>query len=314
MSPPLDEVESQGISPEEAFSILGNETRIAILQALWETPETAVSFSDLRDRVAVADSGNFNYHLNQLADHFVRQTESGYELREAGKQVIRAVLAGAINEDAVLEPVETTSQCPYCGATVEMRYREDKLTVRCTRCEGVVSGDFPPGTYLSFDFPPAGLKNRTPEEVLRTAHTLYDAKITPMMEGVCPECAGRTSVSITVCDDHDVSDGHVCRNCDSVNEIWATYECEHCGYTRTCLVWFKLMNHPAVISFYYEYGNIQESVPFRKLTWENRPYVKDISETVLSEDPLRIQVTIPFQGETLHVTVDDAINVVDVRE
>lgn len=163
--------------PEEAFSILGNETRMGILQALWD--DDRLSFSELRERVGAADSGNFNYHLNRLADHFIRRTEEGYELRYGGEQVIRAVLMGSITEDPNLRPVEIDAKCPYCGSAVEMRYEDDRLMVRCTCCDGIVSGEYPVGTYMSYNFPPAGLRGRTPEEVLDAAHTFYDCKITP---------------------------------------------------------------------------------------------------------------------------------------
>lgn len=310
---PTDEHTARdGLSPEDAFSALGNEIRLTILQALWEAPDECVPFSDLRERVGVADPGRLNYHLTRLTDHFIRRTEDGYELRYAGERILRAVRAGVITEDPVIEPTEVDDTCPYCGATVEMRYEDDRLTVRCTECAGLVGGAFPPGTYMSYDFPPAGLDNRTPEEVLRAAHTYYDSRITPMMDGVCPECAGTTTLSIDICEYHEEEEGRICKHCHSTNRIWAEYVCEHCGYTRRCLIWFKLMTHPAVISFYHEHGDIQESIPFRKLTEENPPYIGNITETIVSEDPLRIRVTIPIADQKLYVTVDDALNVVDV--
>jgi hypothetical protein len=73
----------------EAFATLGNETRLSILLALWEAYEpfvatNAVAFSELRERVGMRDSGQFNYHLDKLRGHFVRKTDAGYELRRAG--------------------------------------------------------------------------------------------------------------------------------------------------------------------------------------------------------------------------------------
>jgi DNA-binding transcriptional ArsR family regulator len=89
-----------GPAATEAFKLLGDETRLAILLALWEAHEPfadgdAVGFSTLRDRVGTADSGRFNYHLDRLTDHFVRRTDDGYELREAGLTVGRSVIAVA---------------------------------------------------------------------------------------------------------------------------------------------------------------------------------------------------------------------------
>ncbi|MEF8791004.1 MAG: ArsR family transcriptional regulator, partial [Haloarculaceae archaeon] len=79
---PLQSV-SAGARATEAFELLGNETRLAILVALWEQYEPfgrdgAVRFSELRARVGTADSGRFNYHLDRLDDHFVESTDDGY--------------------------------------------------------------------------------------------------------------------------------------------------------------------------------------------------------------------------------------------
>lgn len=130
----------------------------------------------------------------------------------------------------------------------------------------------------------------------------------------CPECAGTTTLSLDICEQHEGEEGGICNHCHSTHRIWTEYVCKHCGYTRRCLLWFKLMTHPVVISFYHEYGDVTESVPFRKLTEENAPYIKDISETIVSEDPMRIRVTLPVADRTLHVTVDDALDVVDVTQ
>jgi hypothetical protein len=81
------ELDLDGVSPEEAFAVLGNEIRLDIIHVLWQadpaheyddvsnTAET-ISFSELRRRVDIDDNGKFNYHLSQLVPHFVRQTGS----------------------------------------------------------------------------------------------------------------------------------------------------------------------------------------------------------------------------------------------
>ena len=69
----------------EAFSILGHETRLAILLALWEAyepfaAENAVPFAELRRHVGMRDGSQFNYHLSRLVGHYVQKTETRYEL------------------------------------------------------------------------------------------------------------------------------------------------------------------------------------------------------------------------------------------
>ena len=84
---PTPELDLDGLTPDEAFAVLGNEIRLDIVRVLWnadaaheyddvsDTAET-ISFSELRRRVDIDDNGKFNYHLSQLVPHFVRQTGS----------------------------------------------------------------------------------------------------------------------------------------------------------------------------------------------------------------------------------------------
>ena len=39
------------LRPAEAFAVVGDETRLAVLEALWAAPERPVTFPDLRSRV-----------------------------------------------------------------------------------------------------------------------------------------------------------------------------------------------------------------------------------------------------------------------
>lgn len=295
------------ITAEEAFAILGNETRIAILRRLWEAGEPC-SYTEIRQAVAPGDEGNFNYHLRKLTDHFVRKIEDGYVLRFAGEQVVRAVMSGQITSDPSIPPAETGDCCPYCGAPVEMAYREEIISVRCTDCGGVTRSDLPEGTVMYFEFPPAGLDGREREEAIDAAHVLYDAKIAPMIKGVCPECGGQIDISNEVCTDHDSGAGEVCTQCDTRYAVWSQFTCENCLYSRRAPPWFATLNHPAVVAFYHEHG-LDEKLPFRKLTSENARFVREITTTVTATDPYRFRVSIRVDGDTLVVSMDQQLAV-----
>jgi DNA-binding transcriptional ArsR family regulator len=300
-----------GISAAEAFSILGNETRVEILRALWKADGPS-SFADLRRAVAPDDRGNFNYHLGKLAEHFVDKTDDGYVLRFAGEQVVRAVLAGTLTDDRSLPTDQLDERCVYCGGAVEMAYDSERISVRCTGCGGVVADGFPHGTYMQYEFPPAGLAGRSREEAVDAAHVLYDSKIAPMMKGVCPECAGRTSLSFEVCDDHRVGESGLCSECDTRFEVWSVYECDRCKYRRTSAMWFAALNHPAVIAFYHDHG-LDETIPFRKLTWDNARYVRQIDQEIVGTDPYRFRVRIEVDDDALVVVLDDDLDVLSVE-
>lgn len=86
---PLEAVaDTVGERTTEGFEMLGSNTRLAILLALWQAQDPSpppseqsdpdVSFSALRERVGIRDSGQFNYHLDKLVGTFVEQTDAGY--------------------------------------------------------------------------------------------------------------------------------------------------------------------------------------------------------------------------------------------
>lgn len=307
----IGRLEPGGLTPSEAFSILGNETRIAILQALWECREGPATFSELREAVGV-DKGNFNYHLGKL-EHFVRGVEDGYELRETGKQVMRAVLAGVITEDPRLEPVEADRTCPFCGSPIELRYRDEHINVRCRNCAGVLGGDLPDGSFMHYVFPPAGLADRSLPEVVEAAHVLFEAQVATMLQGVCPECTGRTKTTVTVCSDHEISPEGTCETCDSVPEIWATFTCKNCSFVRRSVLWLVALYHPATISALYDRWEFDTFLSLQRLFWSNPAYVARISETVTSNDPLRLRVSFPTDEDDLALTFDEELRVCNVE-
>lgn len=308
-----DVVDRNGLAPAEAFGVLQSEVRLAILRALWAAPDEPVPYAALERRTA-AETDNFHYHLEQLVGHFVRRTDAGYELRYAGEAVVRAVVAGWITDDVSLAPLVIDDHCPYCESAIEIRYLDEQLTARCTGCGGVVRGEeLPPGTIMHYGFPPSGVSGRSPEELLEAGHVLYDAKVTPMLNGVCPECAAAVDHAFVVCEDHDPGADGLCPACDARFAVWTAAECQRCGYTRQFAPWFQLLSEPAVIAFYHEHSDFDRTIPFSKLTWENAPYIRSITQSVLSTDPLRVRVDMPLEAAELRVTMDEAFEIVELE-
>lgn len=102
----------------ETLGHIGNEHRISILRELTEADEP-LPFSELRRRVGIEDTGQFNYHLTELRGRFVRKSDGRYELGHAGERVI--VAAGDLDPVVWSERSGDTGHseeaCPVCGRT-----------------------------------------------------------------------------------------------------------------------------------------------------------------------------------------------------
>lgn len=309
MAPQSDDGGLSGLAPEDAFNLLGAETRIGILQALWEAYDpyadnNSVPFSDLYDGVEIDDTGNFNYHLGKLTGHFVRQTDDGYELTGPGFRIVRAVIAGTATEDPTLAPTGVDVSCLRCHGPVEVSY-EDRMTwVRCTECEGVWGHR--EGDILGFGLPPRGIQNRTPEEILDASigYTIHRKEV--LRHGVCPDCGGTVDTSLTVCEDHDASDG-LCETCDFYFVGTITHVCNSCKQFFRAPSWDPLHHHPALIAFYHEHG--VNHVPH---SWDGMRRSFEWREELRSTEPPRLGVTVPYEGDELHATIDETGTVVDV--
>lgn len=307
MPPDANEGGSTTLSPDAAFAALGNETRMEILQTLGDA-DGQLTFSELYDRSDVRDSGQFSYHLDKLVGHFVRKTDDGYELQQAGLRVVEAVLSGAITETPILEPTDIDAPCPYCGGAIEVSYREERLLQRCTECAGAVGGGaLPEGTLERGYLPPAGLEDRTPREVVGARNTWSMIERVAMANGVCPRCAGIVEHSVQVCDDH-ASKG-ICERCDGRHAVRVDARCLNCPHEKAELILFLLFGDPAFRAFFDRRG-----VDVFSLAPEEGERLVGYDEEVVSTDPFEARFTFTFGDDTITLTVDDGLSVVDVTE
>ncbi|MFC4549790.1 MULTISPECIES: winged helix-turn-helix domain-containing protein [Halorussus] len=286
------------LTPGEAFSVVADETRIDILRALAATEREAsarnpVSFSSLFDRVATDDSGLFNYHLKKLTGRFVRKTDEGYQLRYAGRKVVRAVVEGALTDRADLDPFEARDPCPACGAPVEIGYDDrERVAIECTECDE---------TGLYAPFPPNGLAGRSPVEIERTVDRHVRAKFALLDAGVCPECRGEMDAELTGdSPDHWEYQGH---------EVLAHYRCRSCENQFWTTLGVSLLDHAAVVAFFYERGVDVRDRPF----WSHRFVVNNDRLTVESRDPWRVRACVECDGDELRLLVGERLDVLEVE-
>lgn len=303
-----------------AFSVLASETRLEILFALWEmldpiSGDGSVPFSKLRKRVGISDSGQFNYHLEKLSGRFIRKTDGGYELRPTGRELVQTVIGGVGIEDQSLDPARIEKDCKYCGGTTELVYRDQILIMRCTNCAGCLGDEYglPDGTIAARPFEPAGLLNRSPEAVYHAAFTPGILGWQAACEGICSTCSGSVEATIHICADH-AGDG-ICGECGRVPEMMAHFICPICKSAYGAPPYKLVAHHPAVIGFYYDRGvmfqyDVRDSNSLRRR--ENLVATHD--QTLISRDPLRVRVSIAYEGDELQLVVDETMDVVDVTE
>jgi DNA-binding transcriptional ArsR family regulator len=270
-----------GLTPAAAFALLGEPTRLAIVRAIWEAPGDVVTFSAIRDRVGTEDTGRFNYHLGKLRGHFVRKVEddgrpaAGYELRQAGTEVVRAVLAGVINEAPVREPTAFGAACPDCSGDLEVSY-DGHGTVACADCGTV---------WMHNEFPPAGLAGRDAPALALALDRWTRHRSLLAFDGVCPSCASETVLAV------EEDDGGP----------FAERICGHCEHASRAPLWALVVQVPEVAAFLHANGVEVRDRPFWELV------ALDVETT--REDggfALRFRT----DGETLRVDLDADLRVV----
>ena len=278
--------------PAEAFALLGNETRIAILQALLEasTERGPVAFTELFDRVDIDDSAQFNYHLQKLTDHFVQHTDNGYKFRHPGRKVVSAIFAGTLTDRAQLGFFPASGTCHACDGPLHGWYVDEVLTIACIDCATI---------QVSYPFPPGGLDDRTPRELLQAFHHYVRHHYCLAADGVCPECTGPIETTL-------VSDPATSNNGVSL-DVAVEHDCQRCGYDLQSTVGVNLLDSGEVLVFHSERGVDLTTEPFWHFDW----CVSDARTTVLSEEPLRVRVDIPCQGDEFQVVLDDTLSIVE---
>jgi DNA-binding transcriptional ArsR family regulator len=302
------------LPPDEAFNVLGNETRLQILQTLGRT-EGPLRFSELHDRVEYGDSANFSYHLDKLEGHFMRKDDEGYQLRQAGRRVVEAVLSGAVTEAPVLEPTRIEKPCSYCGTPIVMTYHEEQVRKYCTECSGTYGTERVTGTssepaeygYLgSLDLPPAGFQERSTIDVLAAAYNWSLLEHFAWAGGVCPRCSASVDRSASVCEHHDAADG-ACTRCGGRYAASVQYRCTNCLADHGGMFVNHLLTDPDLQAFLLAHDVNPLSPPPKRFSASVWLY----NEEILDADPFEARFTFTIDGDALTMTVDDDLSVVD---
>ncbi|WP_266081330.1 winged helix-turn-helix domain-containing protein [Haladaptatus caseinilyticus] len=265
---------------DEFFDLLSNSTRIDILRTLAnaheETPDDPwLEYTELRTAVGVRDNGNFNYHLDRMGDLVVKGP-TGYCLSRIGMAILSTVASGVFDPDWRWGPVDTPGDCQYCDDRVQLVYRDGNLWLTCGADDHTIP----------LSVPPSVLDSHPDDAVVEQVAMLQHQWIALTRQGICAECYGHVDGSISyggAREDHYHYHG----------------ECRRCGFHHGVPVGLLVLGHPTVQSFYYERGIDIRTVPFWTLD-----FCEPGSETMLSSDPLRLQIDVAHDGDELHVTLD----------
>jgi ribosomal protein S27AE len=253
-----------GLSTAETFAILGDETRLNVVEALWDAEAhhvyddvddgaKTVSYSELRAAVGVDDNGRFNYHLSKLVPAFVRKTTDGYRLSGAGRRFARTVVSLAGAHDGAVSG-EPTAPCPACGGVVAAAYEDSWLRFSCRDCGGLFGDAAPQGTLVNAPFPTPGLVGRDADAALATELYRCMLDLASMMRGVCPECASAVSGRLEVCPGHDATPESPCSRCRTPFVAWGDLHCGTCRYAKRLPVELCVLGLAPVIGLLYEAG------------------------------------------------------------
>jgi DNA-binding transcriptional ArsR family regulator len=290
--------------PAELFSVVGNETRVDVLRAFVERRrenceramagevddveawEATLSFSELQEAVGVEDSGQFNYHLQQLLGQYVAEHEEGYRLTMNGTTVAGTILSGGYR-GIELDEQALDADCTVCEADVVAAYQAGAIVVRCENEHFLMGQGLPTGA----------VEGKSTEELLALTARLTRHESELMLSGTCSYCHGPT--------EFDVGEGAPWQDCEYALQGY----CERCGMLFSGAVGNALLGHPAVVAFYDDHG----VDPRERMPWELGFLRGAENVERVGEDPDRFAVTVSVDDDELVATVDGDGEVVGVE-
>jgi len=291
--PPTDDGPSAA-ALEETFATVGNETRAEILRVLGETPHTPQSFSELRAALGgEIDSGQFNYHLQQLLGQFVERADEGYLLRPEGIVLYRQIRAGTFTSEVSIDPFGLGFDCHFCGTAVEGRYDPGILEMVCPGCDY---------QYGRARLPPSAIDPDDPRAALPRIDRYLRQEVLALSDRTCPVCVSELDVSFRQA-------GEVWPEYDGRLDVLVEFGCAHCGNQHYLSVGVALLHESALVSFFDDHGVDLTSVPH----WELAFAMTDTALTVESTDPWRVTLSVTRDDETLVLSVDGDLTVVETE-
>ncbi|SFS33834.1 winged helix-turn-helix domain-containing protein [Halostagnicola kamekurae] len=274
----------------EAFGVLADPTRIAILRAFAEAldqnddwsddPMPILSFSDVYERIDADSTSQLSYHLEKLDGTYLRQVDEGWKFTFAGESVVRLFLSGAYAGSVTFEPVAVEGRCPFCDAEA-LRVVVDDLALlyECNDCERRTGG---------MHVTPAQVRGRDAESLLASANADRATLFWRFRENICNECGGAVDVEF-----HDGSAA-------GSDVKWTVRgRCRQCWRVVHGPPSIWLATHPASTAFHWDNGIDARTFGFRYLLnrlesgdWRTERVAPDEYETTYRVDDAELRLTV----------------------
>lgn len=289
------------LTEEGLFKLLGNDTRMAILEALWADfdveayilgSQDPMPFSTLRDAADVDDVGNFNYHLGQLEGQFVQAVENdagkGYSLSPLGYSVIHAIEGHTTFDDQSLGPTRLEDPCPFCDGQLEAEYEREIVTVRCLDCPAHGGGSLNrvrvPATQQVLDI----------HEVLDLSVLQLLSSFTAGRFGRCRSCHAAVDMSVLTAETHP--EELEANRSEAVCRV----QCENCGAGGFGPLYEYALATPSVQTFFSAHG----LGPADDLWRYRLEVLRRVEEAVLATDPVIVAYTFEIDDERHRVHIE----------
>ena len=113
---------------------------------------------------------------------------------------------------------------------------------------------------------------------------------------------------MSVCDAHQIQEGNPCSHCGTRFPGWVEQRCDTCGLAKRLPVEAFVMGLTPVIGFLDDQGIDVLAPSFDEVVH----LLQNRFETTFTEEPFRVSVDIEGEAETLGVSLDDDMSVVDL--
>jgi hypothetical protein len=280
----------------EAFSLLAHEIRLDILRVFFEEwaaidPDSkdeiqvkrSLSYSEIMDAVGMRDSGKFNYHLEQLRGVYIEKIDDAYIPTGSAIAFYQTLLAQRPTEMADTTDFDIDMECPRCTGSVRGRYEQDSLTIDCADCDDWWG--------ITYSFPKNGLRDRSGVAILDALSARATYQVGLARTGQCPACAGEIAVDIP----RD--------RLDDERIPTAELQCETCSWVATMDLLNVLQFDSRVAATLVDLGIVLE---------EDESGLPEMTGTLESEDPVRVELRLETDDGTGTIVIDDELTVQSV--